>query len=111
MNHRAIRMSLVVAATILITACSGAPSENDLEALLQAETAKLSKMMASIGGDAAKSMTPVIHDVKINKCKKVRDDVYTCNVDVDATAPIVGRNVDNTDLTVAKTSDGWVPVR
>ncbi len=111
MNNRAIRISLLAAATALIAACSGAPSENDIETLLQSETAKLSKMMESIGGEAAKSMTPVIHHIKINSCDKVRDEVYTCNIDIDATAPIVGRSVENTEITLAKTSDGWVPAR
>lgn len=111
MNHKIIRLSVMLAATALVAGCSDAPSEKDIATLLQAETEKLSKMMVSIGGDALKSMTPTIHNVKINRCNKVRDEVYTCNIDVDSTAPIIGRSVENTELTLAKTSDGWMPAR
>lgn len=106
---KAIYGALLLASTVLLSACSGGPSENDIKALLEAELDKMSAMVSELGGDSMSDMLKVeIHNVTIHSCEEERNDVYRCDVEVDATAPVIGRSVERSEILLAKSDNGWI---
>lgn len=102
----------LIASTLLLAACSSGPSESDIKSLLESEVKQLSDALGQMGGADMSDMLKVdIHSVKIHSCEVVRDDVYNCDIEVDATAPVVGRSTDRSQITLAKSDDGWVQAR
>ncbi|SDU30461.1 hypothetical protein [Halopseudomonas salegens] len=99
----------LLASTVLLSACSSGPSESDIKALLEAEMEKMSAMIGELGGDSMSDMLEVeIHKVTIHSCEEERSDVYRCDVEVDATAPVTGRSVERAEIVLAKSDDGWI---
>lgn len=106
------RHLLIAAAAIALSACSGAPSESDIKAMMEAELEQTSTMLKGIAGNGmADAMRTDIHDVTLHGCDEIRDEVYRCDVEVDVTAPLVGRNVQRSNITLAKTDAGWTATR
>ena len=91
----------------LLTACSGAPSESDIQSAMERQMKAQQESMARIGGAAlAKSMLPVIKGIKKIGCKEDGEKAYRCDVEVEVVqggktskAPAAWRLV--------KLSDGW----
>lgn len=101
--------ALLLASTVLLSACSSGPSENDIKALLEAQMDKMSAMVSDLGGDSMSGMLKVeIHNVTIHSCEEERTDVYRCDVEVDATAPVIGRSVERSEILLAKSDGGWI---
>ena len=97
---------------ITLTACSGGHSEGDIQAMMEKELEQTNSAVTSmVGADMANAMRTEIHDVTLHGCDEVRDDVYSCDVEVDLTAPIVGRNVQRSSITLAETDAGWTVTR
>lgn len=90
---------------VLLTACSKGPSDSEVKAVLQAEVDKLANLTSFAGLD----MKVELHKVTVHGCEEARTDVYRCDVEVDSTAPIVGRSVERTNIMLAKTGAGWIP--
>ncbi len=104
--------TLLLTSTLLLAACSSGPSESDIKALLEAELDKMSSMVSEIGGESMSDMLKVeIHDVIIHGCEEERSDVYRCDVEVDATAPVLGRSVERSEILLAKSDNGWIQAR
>ncbi len=109
---KAIYGALLLGSSLLLSACSSGPSENDVKALLEAQMNQMSTMMGEIGGESMSGMLKVdIHGVTIHSCEEQRTNVYLCDVDVDATRPIAGRSVQRSEVLMAKSKDGWVPAQ
>lgn len=99
----------LLASTLLLSACSNGPSESDIEALLETELEKMSALVSELGGDSMSDMLKVeVHNVTIHSCEEERDDVFRCDVEVDATAPVIGRSVERSEILLAKSDSGWI---
>lgn len=106
---KAIYGALLLGSTFLLSACSSGPSENDIKALLESQMDKMSAMIGEVGGDSMSGMLKVdIHKVTIHTCEEERTDVYRCDVEVDATAPVLGRSVQRSEMLLAKSESGWI---
>ncbi|MEH6499699.1 MAG: hypothetical protein V7751_09965 [Pseudoalteromonas distincta] len=106
---KAIYGALLLGSTLLLSACSSGPSEKDVKALLEAQMEQMSAMLGELGGESMSGMLKVeIHDVTLHSCEEERTDVYRCDVEVDATAPVVGRSVQRSEILMAKSKDGWI---
>ena len=104
--------ALLIASTLVISACSSGPSESDIKALLESEVDKMTAMVGELGGSSMSEMLKVdIHKVTIHRCEEERSDVYRCDVEVDATAPITGRSVERSEIVLAKSDNGWIQAR
>ncbi|TVP91925.1 MAG: hypothetical protein EA348_02980 [Pseudomonadaceae bacterium] len=106
---KTIYVPMLLAATLLLAACSSGPSESDIQALLESEINKMSAAMGELGGDEMSDMLKVdIHSVKIHSCEEERTDVYLCDVEIDATSPLGGRSTERSMIMLAKSDDGWI---
>lgn len=106
---KAIYGALLLGSTLLLSACSSGPSERDVKALIEAQLEQMSAMLGEMGGESMSGMLKVeIHDVTLHGCEEERTDVYRCDVEVDATAPLVGRSVERSEILLAKSKDGWI---
>lgn len=106
--HRKLKQFLIISTAAALSACSGGPSEGDIKALMEAEADQANNMVRSLAGSSASpSMQTTIHDVTVHECAEVRDDVYRCDVEVDVTAPLVGRTTQRSNLVVRETDAGW----
>lgn len=96
---KAIYGAFLLCSSLLLSACSSGPSEDDVKTLLEAQMNQMSGMLGEIGGENMSSMLKVnIHAVTIHSCEEQRTNVYLCDVDVDATTPITGRSVQRSEV-------------
>ncbi len=104
--------ALLIASTLALSACSSGPSESDIKALLESEVDKMTAMVGELGGEKMSDMLKVdIHKVTIHSCEEERNDVYLCDVEVEATSPMTGRSVERSEILLAKSDDGWIQAR
>ena len=110
--NKAIYGALLLGSSLLLSACSSGPSEDDVKTLLEAQMNQMSAMLGEIGGESMSGMLKVdIHAVTIHSCEEQRTNVYLCDIDVDATTPIAGRSMQRSEVLMAKSKDGWVPAQ
>ena len=58
---------------ITLTACSGGPSEGDIQAMMEKELEQTNSAVTSmVGADMANAMRTEIHDVTLHGCDEVR---------------------------------------
>lgn len=91
----------------LLTACSGAPSEGDIQGALDRQMKADQASVAKIGGAAlAKSMVPVVTGIKKIGCKEDGEKAYRCDVEVEALQG--GKSGKGAAVfRLIKLSDGW----
>jgi outer membrane murein-binding lipoprotein Lpp len=96
-------------ATLALTGCSGEPSSSDIEKAVKANIDQVNKQMQEMGGPLGNKMQTEVHEIKKIGCAKAEDNAgYNCDVEMDMTAPMIGRNKSVGKLRLVKGSDGWV---
>ena len=105
-----VQILLAAAAVLSLSACGGAPSEDDIKTAIdkqmQAEAKAMLAMAGKQGAEMAKDFMPSIKSVKKIGCKEDGDKAYKCDVEMEVT------QMGNTNKGVApmrfvKGSDGW----
>jgi len=91
----------------LLTACSGAPSEGDIQGAVERQMKAEQESLAKIGGaELAKSMLPVVTGVKKIGCKEDGEKAYRCDVEVEVIQ--LGKTSKGpAAFRLVKLSDGW----
>jgi hypothetical protein len=106
-NVRHKRSPLVISSVVLAVAlggCSGEPSSGDIEKAMKADIEKANEMFPG-------EMKAELHSVKKVSCVEAKRSAgYNCDVEIDVTAPILGRQKDVGQIRLVKGSDGWVTV-
>lgn len=98
-----------MASAILLTACSGAPSQADIEQAYRHEVEQVNQMTTRLGGG---SLAIQVNSVKKLDCQKPdQHDRYRCQVEIDTTMPFLGNRRENTELTLTPTERGWKILR
>lgn len=108
-------------AAIMLSACSGEPSNSDIKSALEEQmvlvNAEMQKQMAAVQSapgvkqedlDKLKNMTIVVKNTKKVKCDKQADSAYTCEVEVTMTMPPLGTQVTHTGpIVLVKEGSSW----
>ncbi len=109
-----IPLTLILISSTLLVGCSRAPSESDIKAAYTNEVEQTNALTRKLGGE---SMTIKVNNVKKLSCKDASNKgQYICQVEIDATFPMIGTHHQNTELTLTQGdtgngSQGWVIVR
>ena len=102
---RHARSATVISSLLLALAlagCSGEPSSGDIEKVVKADVEKVNEQVPE-------SMKTEVHAVKKISCVEAKESAgYNCDVEIDVTAPLVGRNKSVGQIRMVKGSDGWV---
>lgn len=103
---------LLAAAATLLAGCSGEPSAADIEGAYRAHLDTATRATAAMMGPKMaaqlKELTPQLHALKKISCAPHDDaKVYTCQVEVDMTAPMLGRHKQVVPMVLVETADGW----
>ncbi|MEC7120861.1 MAG: hypothetical protein VXW65_13310 [Pseudomonadota bacterium] len=106
--NRTRTLILPVLVALLLSACSRAPSEQDIETAYRLEVDPVNNMSRQIAGEA---LTIQVNSVKKNNCEKTADQQYRCQVEIDTTMPFVGQRQQTTELVLQHTEQGWKIVR
>lgn len=101
-------------AVFLLSACSGGePSEKDIQAVIKAgydRSAESARTMS--GGVLPDSMLPQFFGAKKIGCAEAQGSVgYNCDIEIDASKPIVGRSQEMVNLRFVKSDNGWIIVQ
>ena len=106
MSHT--RFATLVSSLLLVLAlagCSGEPSSGDIEKAVKADVEKVNQQVPE-------PMKAEVHAVKKISCVEAKESAgYNCDVEIDVTAPMVGRNKSVGQIRMVKGSDGWVATR
>ena len=106
MSHT--RFATLVSSLLLVLAlagCSGEPSSGDIEKAVKADVEKVNQQVPE-------PMKAEVHAVKKISCVEAKESAgYNCDVEIDVTAPMVGRNKSVGQSRMVKGSDGWVATR
>ena len=87
---------------LVLAGCSGEPSSGDIEEVVKADMDKANQQMPE-------GMKAELHSVKKISCVEAKESAgYNCDVEIDVTAPMVGRNKSVGQIRMVKGSDGWV---
>ncbi len=91
-------------ASAFIFGCSKGPSESDIKSVMEKNIEEFNSLIPrALGGN----MKFEIHEVISHGCKEDKADVYTCDIEVDMTAPVVGRNKDRSNVEFVKRNGEW----
>lgn len=99
-----LQIFLTSTAVLFLAACSGEPSESDLEKMVQSSVRQVNVQMGSLGSKTKAEL----HGLKKLGCKSDAANAYLCDIEVDATHPLTGRNKTVSRVRTIKGSDGWV---
>jgi hypothetical protein len=87
---------------LALAGCSGEPSSGDIEKVVKADVEKVNQQMPE-------GMKTEVHAVKKVSCVEAQESAgYNCDVEIDVTVPMVGRNKSVGQIRMVKGSDGWV---
>ncbi|MGE0030879.1 MAG: hypothetical protein AB7T20_07145 [Steroidobacteraceae bacterium] len=104
---------LCVIAGVVISACGGEPTESDLQLAFQTSVGKAQAMAYALTvprslpelGNLAETE---LHDVRKLGCQRAKDVAgYVCEVEVDVTAPLIGRTTQIGTVRMVRGTDGW----
>jgi len=102
------RFATLVTSLLLVVGlagCSGEPSSGDIEKVVKADVEKVNQVVPQ-------SLKTEVHAVKKISCVEAKESAgYNCDVEMDVTAPMVGRNKSVGQIRMVKGSDGWVATR
>jgi hypothetical protein len=103
-----MRVTLLLILTLLMcTGCSTEPSEADLVKATHIQYDDFNSYTQKLMGRVAPESQFTVHSVKKINCKLTEPNGYSCDVEVDITAPGIGRykSVKNIQLTAVES--GW----
>lgn len=112
MSRRAPSDLAIVSVSVL-TACAGEPSEGDIKdafahSMDQAAVAANATLSAIGGTPGSVDVTTTLHEVKKIGCKSADGaDGYVCDVEVDMTLPLMGRQKQASSVRMVESDDGW----
>jgi hypothetical protein len=107
-----IRQWVLIASTAaLLTACGGAPSDNDIKEAIEKQMLGEQKAMNQIAGkqaaDMFKDLVPEIKNAKKIGCKEDGEKAYRCDVELEVTR-MGATNKGIVPIRFVKGSDGWM---
>ncbi len=97
----------ILAATIIL-GCSKGPSSSDIENVMNNNLNEFNKLMPKALGNNIKFE---LHEVKNHGCEEKQDGAFICDVEIDMTAPVVGRNKDRSKVEFVKRDGEWATVK
>jgi hypothetical protein len=104
-----MRLWIIMASAVLLTACSGTPSQADIEQAYRYEVEQVNQMTARLGGG---SLAIQVDAVKKLDCQKPdQHDRYRCQVEIETTMPFLGNRRESTELILTSTERGWKILR
>ena len=109
--RRGTRHVLLAAGAALLAACSGEPSNSDIEKAVSANAAQGSAQMEQLSRGSSKSFMPEVHSVKKLGCRQQTDTAYLCDIELDMTSPQGVRGKVPTSMRFIKGSEGWAASR
>jgi hypothetical protein len=100
---------LLVVASIFLSGCSRGPSAKDVDKVVRAQFEQVNTMFRQIGGNLfGESTLTEIHEVNKLGCASAKDAAgYNCDIEIDMSAPFVGRSKSVISLRFINTNDGW----
>lgn len=107
MNIKQLYTFASVAALLMLSGCGGEPSASDIEKAVRAQVEMESEQMkkASMG---LFDMKAELHSVQKVGCVAAAESTgFNCDVEMDVSNPLVGRNKGVTKIRFVKGSDGW----
>ncbi|MDP3224874.1 MAG: hypothetical protein Q8M96_17200 [Rubrivivax sp.] len=92
-----------------LAACSSEPSSGDVEAAVRQKFEMAQIVAAEMAGKKlAKEWQTTVHAVRVVGCKPGESKtVYTCDTEIDMTAPLLGRTKQQLPLVLIKGPQGW----
>lgn len=106
---RNLSVAALLPAALILSGCSGEPSASQVEKAVLESYAKEAIALRQVSGSMANRLIPELHGVRKLACNKLNDASYACDVELEMTAPGASqRSKGPTNVTVVKTSDGWV---
>jgi len=111
-NHL-FTVSAIVLFVIALGGCSGEPSSVDIEkaikALVEQENQQLKQTAGKLGGKgAADDYLTKVHEVRKIACTAAQGSSgFNCDVEMDLSMPLAGRQKAVKQLRFVKSSDGW----
>lgn len=106
-----------ISATILFYAalvgCSGEPSSSEIENAIKSSVEQANQQAKQIGGKIlSDDLLTVVHEVKKVGCTSAEEaSGFNCDVEVDVSAPFVGRANKVATFRFVEASDGWQVVQ
>lgn len=108
---------LSISATILFCAalvgCSGEPSSSEIENAIKASVEQSNQQAKQIGGSmVSDDMLTVVYEAKKVGCAAAEGATgFNCDVELDVSAPFVGRAKKVATIRFVKGSEGWQTVQ
>ena len=106
MKHQ--KRYLLAFASVILVACSRAPSSSDIETAYRAEVEPVNAMSRKVSGEA---LIIQVNSVEKKSCEKIDPEHYLCQVEIDSTLPLVGQRKTTTELKLAKPDGQWKIIR
>lgn len=100
---------LVIGCATLLTGCKSEPSESDIQSAIQQNVDQSNQQAKSIGGKAlTDNMLMKVNNIKKLACQDAQSDgSYKCKVEMEVTAPFVGKRQTTGELTFIESDSGW----
>ncbi len=103
-----IKIVFLLTSVIIFSACSKGPSSSDIESVMSKNLENFNNLIPKALGQ---NMKFEIHEVKSYGCEEKPDGVYSCDVEIDMTAPVVGRKKDRSKVDFVEREGEWQTVR
>lgn len=102
-------LAVAIATTLILSGCSGEPSQSAIEAAIQKDIARSNEAAKQMVGKAIPpDMLAKLNSAKKLACTKETDKTYKCDVEIDMTAPLMGPVKKTAPVRLVNGSDGWV---
>ena len=102
-----MRRVLLPIFVVVLAACSNEPSQGELKQAVQGQYDTFNSQSAAAGATSAASKF-IVHDVKKIKCKKgSAAKEYSCDIEVDVTVPLIGRDKSVKTLRLVDEGSHW----
>lgn len=102
-----MRKIALLLSILALAACSKEPSGQELESAVRGQYTSFNSKSASLGATSLSSQF-IVHSVKKVGCKKMsQNSEYSCDVEVDLTAPQLGRYKSIKTIKLSDEGDAW----
>lgn len=92
-----------------LTACSGEPSQSDIETAIQKNIDESNEQIKSLAGGSDMKIT--LQSVKKINCVEAKDTGgYSCDVEIKATMPFIGEQQKTGNLRFIEKDGAWIVV-